>query len=364
MITADTHPETYELARAVPGHLIKPPAPGKFGDYVPHFVVQQIITAAVGPFDWELVEIVRGPSYGTKNRGKPDEETVVVENAVVAVIYRMTVEVDGRRVVIEETGHADNAWKEPDDGARLKKAASDAMKRCGMRLGVALHLWCKRPEEFFLPRVLRERTTETDHVDEPEPVVGLIDDEEPTRAAESLQEPGTVDYAQDDPGRPFVTDQKAEAPETVESGSEPVVDEARQIVEEMKANLRAAGVDVDRLTKPEDDPDKAPETVEEAEANLLAGGLVDPVTEDGKVRLPTGKVVPHPVGDEAWTIETKKAFIDYAQGAESGKSLYLALASEALLAAGQPVGEMPEAEILAWVFSEAECWALLTTLTA
>ena len=170
-----TSTQQYKLARAIPKKYIEK-KPGSGADYVPHFVTEQVIIASVGAFDWELVEILRGyvPRWDKKDKGG----TVIhsegpINDAVVGVVYRMTLTIDGREVVIEETGSCDAAAYENNDAERLKKATSDALKRCAMRVGVGLHLWCKRPEQFFLPRFIRDaEAAESEHEDT-EVVVGV-----------------------------------------------------------------------------------------------------------------------------------------------------------------------------------------------
>jgi hypothetical protein len=66
----------------------------------------------------------------------------------------MTVTVDGTRVSVVEAGECDNPQNKKTNGDRLKNAASDAFKRCAMRLGCGLHLWS---DDFFLYGVLQKR---------------------------------------------------------------------------------------------------------------------------------------------------------------------------------------------------------------
>ena len=100
-------PQLFELTRAVPKKFIKTPPAGKQGSYVPHFVVTQWILATLGPFDWELVQILRGlvePTYYTKvedGHAFGDVKREGLEDAVVGAVYRLTVMIDGQRVVIE-----------------------------------------------------------------------------------------------------------------------------------------------------------------------------------------------------------------------------------------------------------------------
>jgi hypothetical protein len=126
-------------------------------DYVAHHVVTQRLLSVVGPFDFELVEIIRGdvaevaPIPNGKSR-RARTGTPALHNIAVGGVWRLTCEVDGRRVRIEEIGDVGDVHNWPHDGARLKDAASDALKRCAMRLGLGLHLWAQ--EHYFLDRQL------------------------------------------------------------------------------------------------------------------------------------------------------------------------------------------------------------------
>lgn len=113
--------------------------PSGGGSYVTHSVVNEKLLAVLGPFGWELVRIVRGrvePIGKRKERGEP-----ALEDAVVGAVCRLSAVVDGDAVCVEEVGDCEQPHNWPHDGARLKDAMSDALKRCAMRLGVGLHLW-------------------------------------------------------------------------------------------------------------------------------------------------------------------------------------------------------------------------------
>ena len=135
LANAQDNPQLAKLTATFPKALVKPAPKGKYGDFIPHYVIEQRIISVVGPFSWELVEVLRN-----KN------------DLITAAVYRMTLTIDGREVRIEEPGDADNYNKE--DGFRLKVASSDAMKRCGMRLGIGTHLWCQNTNEWFLRQAL------------------------------------------------------------------------------------------------------------------------------------------------------------------------------------------------------------------
>lgn len=143
-----------EMVKPFPQRLIHT-NPSGGGVYVTHSVVTQRLLDVCGPFSFELVEIVRGhvpgkapnPS-GSSKRAK--EGVPALEGAVVGVVARLRVTVDGVPVVVEEAGDCEDPNNWPHDGARMKDAMSDALKRCAMRLGLGLHLWTKSDGEFYL----------------------------------------------------------------------------------------------------------------------------------------------------------------------------------------------------------------------
>ena len=191
--------ELTDLTRHIPARLIEPAPQGKSGHYVPHFVIVQALLALGHTYDWELVEILRGtiPEMVT-NKDKANERTwPEMHDKVIGVVYRLTIEIDGRVTTIEEAGSCEAGPWDWNDGERLKKAASDALKRCGMRLGVALHLWCKRDDQFFIHRLLTDEMKPAD--DGPVAIGGETDDE--------------VVYPEDDPGRPFTEPSVTPSPE-------------------------------------------------------------------------------------------------------------------------------------------------------
>ena len=114
------------------------PSGGGRGDYVSHSAVTEKLLAVVGPFSYEISEVFRGKVKGRDELGE----------VVVGCTARLTCRVDEQVVTIEEVGDCENPANWPHDGARMKDAASDAIKRCAMRLGVGLHLWSQG--EFFL----------------------------------------------------------------------------------------------------------------------------------------------------------------------------------------------------------------------
>jgi hypothetical protein len=142
-----------ELARRFPDQYIEQ----KDGQsYVAHHIVIQRLLSVVGPFDFQLVEVLRsdlpavpGDPQGRSRRAK--QGTPALHQVVTGAVWRLTCEIDGRRTTVEEVGDTDpHNWS--TDGARLKDAASDALKRCAMRVGLGAHLWAQ--EHYFLDRQL------------------------------------------------------------------------------------------------------------------------------------------------------------------------------------------------------------------
>jgi hypothetical protein len=129
--------QLYELARPFPASLVKS-KPGKFAaSYVEHSVISQRLLEVVGPHDFAIERIVTNP-----------------DGVVVGCTATLTVTIDGKQVSITEVGDVER----PDpsaNGSNLKTAASDAIKRCAMRLGVGLHLWSQ--DNYYLDKALEKR---------------------------------------------------------------------------------------------------------------------------------------------------------------------------------------------------------------
>ena len=70
---------------------------------------------------------------------------------------RLTAEIDGMVIRIEEVGDCESPSNWPHDGARLKDAMSDALKRCCARIGLGTHLYAKSDDEYVLYRKLKEQ---------------------------------------------------------------------------------------------------------------------------------------------------------------------------------------------------------------
>jgi hypothetical protein len=145
------------LARPFPRELVQRDPGGN--SYVAHENVTQWLLGIVGPFSFELVEIIRGDVPGVppdpKGRSRRAREgTPELHHVIVGGVWRLTLQIDGRSVRLEEAGDVEDPHNWRHDGMRLKQAASDAIKRCAMRAGLGLHLWAG--ERYILDGRLRE----------------------------------------------------------------------------------------------------------------------------------------------------------------------------------------------------------------
>jgi hypothetical protein len=137
------------LAEPFPSKLVKAPPQGKFGSYVSHSTVNERALSIVGPFSFEIVEVIRGHADEViVKKGKSGERVFPAREAIVGCLARLTVTIDGRETVITEAGDVEGAAAQ-EDGANLKEASADAFKRCFMRVGLGLHLWSG--PDYFLP---------------------------------------------------------------------------------------------------------------------------------------------------------------------------------------------------------------------
>ena len=123
--------------------------PTGFGDYIQHSVIRQRLLSVVGAYSQEVKHIIRETL--TDKQGKEME-------VVTGVILALTVEIDGELVTVEEAGDVEQPFNWRTDGARLKDAVSDAVKRCAMAMGVGLHLWSQfdGQSEYFLDEQLKK----------------------------------------------------------------------------------------------------------------------------------------------------------------------------------------------------------------
>lgn len=156
------HEQLLDLARPFPQRVVHTKPGGGGGSYVSHAVYTQRLLLHLGAYSFTLVEVIRGHVAGkppnpdadsAKGRaGSPD-----LDNAIVGVVMRLSVTIDGRDVVIEDVGDCEQPHNWPTDGARLKDATSDALKRCCARIGLGTHLYEKATGEFFLADSLKRK---------------------------------------------------------------------------------------------------------------------------------------------------------------------------------------------------------------
>lgn len=160
---------TQQLELAKPfygGYVRKDPDSG--ADYVSHHIVNQRLIQVLGSSPrFQLLEVLRGdvPELPVTRSGK---ERPRLTGVVVGVLARMEADIDGESTFVDECGEVENPHNELTDGARLKKALSDAYKRCAMRLGCGLHLWAQ--DHYFLYEVLsRDESQEVEAGSTPTP---------------------------------------------------------------------------------------------------------------------------------------------------------------------------------------------------
>jgi len=140
--------QLFELSRTFPEKFIHKNPTG-FGDYIQHSVIRQRLLSVVGPYSQEVKHIIRETL--TDKQGKDKE-------VITGVVLALTVEIDGEVVTVEEAGDVEQPFNWKTDGARMKDAVSDAVKRCAMAMGVGLHLWAQfdGQSEYFLDKQLEK----------------------------------------------------------------------------------------------------------------------------------------------------------------------------------------------------------------
>ena len=126
--------QLYDLSQQFPDEWVKKAPKGKFGNFIPHSVIAQRLIEDCGPFNQEIVELIREEKAGK----------------VVGCFGRLTVEVDGKEVTVTAIGDVEN--DQGNDGTNAKHAESDAFKRCAMKIGLGLHLWAG--DEYYLDKKL------------------------------------------------------------------------------------------------------------------------------------------------------------------------------------------------------------------
>jgi len=146
--------QLHELSRPFPKEFIHK-NPSGFGDYIQHSVIRQRLLSVLGAYDQEVKQIIREEVKDKQGNYR---------QIVTGVVLALTVEIDGKKVTIEEIGDVENPFNWKTDGARLKDAVSDAVKRCAMGMGVGLHLWAQfeGKSEYFLHKQLEKALTYND----------------------------------------------------------------------------------------------------------------------------------------------------------------------------------------------------------
>lgn len=122
------------LAKRIPKSYIKQKPGGFAADYCSHADVQQMLIAKLGvPPSQEVTQIIRS-----------------ADGQAQGVVLRMVFNIDGQTVVIDEVGECERPGQ--NEGLNVKNAVSDAVKRCAMRIGLGLELWCQ--ETYVLDKAL------------------------------------------------------------------------------------------------------------------------------------------------------------------------------------------------------------------
>lgn len=125
------------LAKRIPKSYIKTKPGGFAADYCSHADVQQMLIAKLGvPPSQEITQIIRN-----------------ADGQAQGVVLRMVFNIDGQTVVIDEVGECERPGQ--NDGLNVKNAVSDAVKRCAMRIGLGLELWCQ--ETYVLDKALETK---------------------------------------------------------------------------------------------------------------------------------------------------------------------------------------------------------------
>ena len=140
--------QLYELSKVFPEKFIHKNPTG-FGDYIQHSVIRQRLLSVLGGYSQEVKQVLRE---------KLTDKQGVEKEVIVGVVLALTVEIDGELVTVEEVGDVEQPFNWKTDGARLKDAVSDAVKRCAMAFGVGLHLWSQfdGQSEYFLDKQLEK----------------------------------------------------------------------------------------------------------------------------------------------------------------------------------------------------------------
>ena len=140
--------QLHELSKVFPEKFIHKNPTG-FGDYIQHSVIRQRLLSVLGAYSQEVKHIIRE---------KITDKQGVEREVITGVVLALTVEIDGQLVTVEEAGDVEQPFNWFTDGARMKDAVSDAVKRCAMAFGVGLHLWAQfeGSSEYFLDKQLEK----------------------------------------------------------------------------------------------------------------------------------------------------------------------------------------------------------------
>lgn len=144
-----------KLAKPFPPSYVRKPPQGKYGDYVPHHTVAQALLATVGPYDLRIAQVLYAKVPSRTNLKDQSKSKGALDNAVVGAIVELRVTIDGKDVTVQEAGDCEDPQNWATDGARLKDAVSDGLKRCAARIGLGLHLWSQG--DYFLYDSLMSR---------------------------------------------------------------------------------------------------------------------------------------------------------------------------------------------------------------
>ena len=142
--------QLYELSRRFPDKFIHD-NPSGYGDYIQHSVIRQRLLTVLGAYSTDVVEVIY------------DGEVVT------GIILKLSCNIDGKDISVVEAGDVEKPDNWKTNGARMKDAMSDAIKRCAMALGVGLHLWSTMKlddgtiqDEYFLDKQLEKINSQSD----------------------------------------------------------------------------------------------------------------------------------------------------------------------------------------------------------
>ena len=121
--------------------------PTGFGEYIQHSVIRQRLLSVLGPYEQRVIQVFKEEM--TDKQGKTKTVTT-------GVVLEMTFNIGGRDVSVQEVGDVEQPFNWKTEGARMKDAVSDAVKRCAMAIGCGLHLWARHDgkSEYFLDQQL------------------------------------------------------------------------------------------------------------------------------------------------------------------------------------------------------------------